>query len=192
MVQCISINSAQRDAACTLLSSRLRQYMLSWVTQTQQVSRDRNVRQQPYFLMKSDIYIRVCGVLQGVISSFPSFWELWWGISLARWLWQSLSQELSWHCEGQGGSTGCLGHRTSPNSTEVLQQSNCTEQGAKLSLAENCWSWQHWSEPCSLRYHSSWYNGDNVIGKWTAATSKKDTEKMRRQLEVPVQSGQVL
>lgn len=38
--------------------------------------------------MHSDIYIRVWGVLQGVISSFPSFWGLWWGISLARWLWE--------------------------------------------------------------------------------------------------------
>lgn len=59
--------------------------------------------------------------------------------------------------------------------------------------AESCWSWQHPSRTLLSEVpHSSWYNRDNATGKCTAE-SKKDTEKMRRrQLEVPVQSGQLL
>lgn len=107
--------------------------------------------------MHSAIYIRVWGVLQGVISSFPSFWGLWWGISLARWLWQSLSQGTR-HCAGTVlGRVAALlqGPQNQPkcNSAAAAKQPHLT--GCKVAqLKAPCHS-SIWSELCSLRYHTA-------------------------------------
>lgn len=107
--------------------------------------------------MHSAIYIRVWGVLQGVISSFPSFWGLWWGISLARWLRQSLSQGTR-HCAGTVlGRVAALlqGPQNQPkcNSAAAAKQPHLT--GCKVAqLKAPCHS-SIWSELCSLRYHTA-------------------------------------
>lgn len=85
-------------------------------------------------------------------------------------------QELCWHCEGQGGSTGCMGHRTSPNSTRGYCKAAAINRVQSCS-AESCWSKQHPSRTLLSEVpHSSWHNRDNATGKCTAV-SKKDTEK---------------
>lgn len=101
-------------------------------------------------------------------------------------------QELCWHCERHGGSTAVSGHKGSSNSTQVLLKATALNRVQSCS-AESSLSQQHLIRILlSAVPHSSRYNGDNVTGEWTAATSKKDTERMRRQIEVPVQSGQLL
>lgn len=129
--------------------------------------------------MHSDIYIRVWGVLQGVISSFPSFWGLWWGISLARWLWQSLSQ-------GTRRCAGTVTGRVAAQATELAQiQLGCHCKATALNRVQSCSAvsclpWQHLIRTLLSEVpHSSQYNRDNATDEWTAATSEKDTEKMR-------------
>lgn len=71
--------------------------------------------------------------------------------------------------------------------TELAQiQLRCHCKATALNRVQNCsavscLSWQHLIRTLLSEVpHSSQYNRDTTTDKWTAATSKEDTEKMRR------------